>query len=680
MGEPLANPLGEVLDISQFPTPQAHLDTVLTQLSAALADGPNFVGFPCLFSIVDPQMRPEVVTAAVRLACLYNREEQLVDWAISEGLEQTEADETIFREGDLFSIILREYFRHKGQALSKRLFSGAVQRIAEHQYHLDVSRTPIVDGKTRSRYASDEERARVRASAAEIRNHTKEVCSIICDSVEEFATALGPIIPLMKRRVEQRFPAKPELFDHSVRGLFFLRYICSGLTNALEWGLLRVQDKRKASRLSKKDRLIYEPYVFSNIASVAKIVQKIANNAEFDQWENFSIFNKSVNKATKRINNFIDAMIAETPAWPYEGAFVVGSDTSDLRIIADYIAKSGPDKGPEFKRAIIAIAKKRTKRAPPGELGYDKMAIGGVYMNMNSLFVGKDVIRAYLSSSSKGRRERMHKKLSKHESVGAKLLTAAMRKFEPVRKEDFDGQDYYKYDAEATLDTLLEGKEFAVLVFYRGQWCPFCRENLNEWCSQAEAIVAQKGVLVGISSQNHEFCQQTAEEWGLNFPLVGDPENVLANRFGVEVTVVIPGKNEDAGNGFYPFGMSQAAVIAIDQAGQFLSYWASVPGPDNDDGANARPKPGIFVRQLERIRFHLKRSDSAEFSLDTSAEYSDVDSWEDAEQEDEELLSKVLLRSSEDTEFAEALIRALGTTKQHRDLFHRVRAEARTQK
>jgi len=212
-----------------------------------------------------------------------------------------------------------------------------------------------------------------------------------------------------------------------------------------------------------------------------KLLQKIANSDTFDEREDFAVFNRYIPKMSKKIANFIDEMLEEDAEWPNSAADpeTHGAER-DLRIVADYIAKSGSDKGPEFKRTIIAIAKKITRRAPEGDIGYDRMVVGGIYMNMNSLFDGKDVIRAFLTTTGGSRRARMHKKLSRHQSAGATLLAATLRKFSPVLKHDFDGQDHFKYDAESTFDALLECKEITMVVFYRCRVCTFCKENLND--------------------------------------------------------------------------------------------------------------------------------------------------------------------------------------------------------
>lgn len=89
-------------------------------------------------------------------------------------------------------------------------------------------------------------------------------------------------------------------------------------------------------------------------------------------------------------------------------------------------------------------------------------------------------------------------------------------------------------DASATdLSTVLAGAP-AVLVFYRGAWCPYCNITLKTY--QAEllpALTAQGVGLVAISPQHPDRTADTVSSAGLGFTVLSDPSNALAATLGI---------------------------------------------------------------------------------------------------------------------------------------------------
>jgi peroxiredoxin len=268
--------------------------------------------------------------------------------------------------------------------------------------------------------------------------------------------------------------------------------------------------------------------------------------------------------------------------------------------------------------------------------------------------------------------------------------------FELVLKEDFDGDEYFKYDIEATYDKLIADKKLVVIVEFRGAWCPYCKTNLQEWNQQNKHILASNGILIGLSSQHPEFSKKTAQAWGVEFPLLGDPENIMARKFGMYIS-----KNSDAANGFYPYGMAQAGVVALDENQQQIYYWRSEPTPANIDGATDRPEPKVAMRDIWSALFQLQRSDS-ELSLDTSMDsfdWDDLDTDTDVdtsetdfspklsrddgsdqalcEVSDNGLLDLLKQRTTQNRDFARHVIEELGKSRDNLKLYHTVRKQHR---
>jgi peroxiredoxin len=74
----------------------------------------------------------------------------------------------------------------------------------------------------------------------------------------------------------------------------------------------------------------------------------------------------------------------------------------------------------------------------------------------------------------------------------------------------------------------------AVLVFYRGGWCPFCNLALRQY--QAELtpeLERYDATLAAISPQKPDESLSTAERHALQFPVLSDTGARLARRLGV---------------------------------------------------------------------------------------------------------------------------------------------------
>jgi len=143
-------------------------------------------------------------------------------------------------------------------------------------------------------------------------------------------------------------------------------------------------------------------------------------------------------------------------------------------------------------------------------------------------------------------------------------------------------------------DTILSQateRDLTVLVFYRGHWCPFCQSYLTELNGDFRSKVeAAGGHLIGITSQSSELAEQAKTDWGLDFDIVSDPSNALAEQFQINVTDKAETPMADHPTE-YPNGMSQTGVIVLNKAGDVVYRWAVDPTEVNLFGASDRPLP-----------------------------------------------------------------------------------------
>jgi peroxiredoxin len=97
---------------------------------------------------------------------------------------------------------------------------------------------------------------------------------------------------------------------------------------------------------------------------------------------------------------------------------------------------------------------------------------------------------------------------------------------EPFTLEDATGKP-------VTLESLVETGP-AVIVFYRGGWCPYCNLALRAY--QREVLPKLSGVggrLVAISPQTPDQSLSTAEKAQLEFTVLSDPGSRVAWRIGI---------------------------------------------------------------------------------------------------------------------------------------------------
>jgi peroxiredoxin len=91
---------------------------------------------------------------------------------------------------------------------------------------------------------------------------------------------------------------------------------------------------------------------------------------------------------------------------------------------------------------------------------------------------------------------------------------------------DVDGQPI-------ELDSVL-GDFPAVLVFYRGAWCPYCNIALKTYQAELLPQLAERGVaLVAISPQTPDGSKAIVENGSLDFPVLSDPSNLLVRALGI---------------------------------------------------------------------------------------------------------------------------------------------------
>jgi len=73
-----------------------------------------------------------------------------------------------------------------------------------------------------------------------------------------------------------------------------------------------------------------------------------------------------------------------------------------------------------------------------------------------------------------------------------------------------------------------------IVVFYRGQWCPFCNRHLSELQDHLEDFKKAGAQIVAISPEKTENISKTIEKTKAEFPVLWDKDNSIMEAFGVD--------------------------------------------------------------------------------------------------------------------------------------------------
>lgn len=72
-----------------------------------------------------------------------------------------------------------------------------------------------------------------------------------------------------------------------------------------------------------------------------------------------------------------------------------------------------------------------------------------------------------------------------------------------------------------------------VLVYYRGDWCPYCNLQLVEYNKYVEQFAEYDAQVVALSPQTAENSKYSGEANPFEFTIVTDPDNEIAHRYGI---------------------------------------------------------------------------------------------------------------------------------------------------
>lgn len=99
---------------------------------------------------------------------------------------------------------------------------------------------------------------------------------------------------------------------------------------------------------------------------------------------------------------------------------------------------------------------------------------------------------------------------------------------------DFKGKDQNGKDVRLK-DLLKKGK--VVLVFYRGEWCPYCNKNLKRLEDSLQMIIDKGATLIAVTPEQPESIGKTIEKTKAEYSILHDENLKIMKAYEVEFEV-----------------------------------------------------------------------------------------------------------------------------------------------
>lgn len=142
----------------------------------------------------------------------------------------------------------------------------------------------------------------------------------------------------------------------------------------------------------------------------------------------------------------------------------------------------------------------------------------------------------------------------------------------------------------ATVDSASLRGAPAVLLFIRGNWCPFCSRQVEDLTAHYKAITDQGARLVFVTPKPLDTTRRVAEMFEVSFEFWLDPKLAVARKLGLVHTAGVPGKHREG----YGTDTIWPTVLVVDADGRIA--WVEQSRRIMD-----RPDPSAIVGELEAL-------------------------------------------------------------------------------
>jgi len=128
----------------------------------------------------------------------------------------------------------------------------------------------------------------------------------------------------------------------------------------------------------------------------------------------------------------------------------------------------------------------------------------------------------------------------------------------------------------------------AILIFYRGNWCPFCSAQLKELIARYKEIDALGVRVAMIAPQPHDNTVGVSKTYDAKFDFLSDEKNAAARALGIEHKNGLPMGIQMMG---YDSDTVMPTVIITGKDGKIV--WTH-----ETDNYRVRPEPDTFLKVL----------------------------------------------------------------------------------
>jgi peroxiredoxin len=127
-----------------------------------------------------------------------------------------------------------------------------------------------------------------------------------------------------------------------------------------------------------------------------------------------------------------------------------------------------------------------------------------------------------------------------------------------------------------------------LLLFYRGNWCPFCTAQIAELAAAYQRLEAKGVTVILISPQSIGKSQQLAKQFDVPMIFLRDRDNVAAKQLGILHEWGTPMGLQALG---YDSDTVMPTVILTDERGNIIYS-------DQTDNYRVRPEPESFLKLI----------------------------------------------------------------------------------
>lgn len=147
---------------------------------------------------------------------------------------------------------------------------------------------------------------------------------------------------------------------------------------------------------------------------------------------------------------------------------------------------------------------------------------------------------------------------------------------------EFSGKD--QNGKKFTLTEALKNGD-VVMLFYRGQWCPYCKKQLSHFSDSLELVTAKGAIVLAITPETAENVKKTVEKTKSSFQIIEDAGLAIMKSYKVN------------------FEVDEKTVT------RYKGYGIEFDKANGDNGANL-PVPATYIIGKDRkIKFAFFNTD-----------------------------------------------------------------------